>query len=184
MVGIDIAAAGAKGVWQRASRYSVWSKEYPAQAPALSIVEALPGGLLRVPDDPRLFHVIPAGTRHRLEHLFGFWRISGSDTVIVRAQVDRAVSYTFIVRNDWPEYAADETLFACANCDLELQRFTFETPRFGVQAYWTEALRLARAFNAQYSGRACTACGNSQPLAYGIDEEADTAEERAARMQW
>jgi hypothetical protein len=182
--GVDIPATGATGGWQKASRYSVWTKEFPASAPALTIVEALPQGLLRVPDDARLFHIVPAGTRYRLEHLFGFWRSSDVDTIVIRAAVDQTVSYTLIVRNDWPEFSKDEIVFTCPNCDAEVERFPFATPRFGIAAYWHEALQLARKVNAEYAGRACASCGNPSAHAYGIDETEDTAEERAARARW
>lgn len=182
LVHLDIQAVGGTGVWQKASRFSIWTREYHKDAPALAIVESHDGGLLRIPNAERMLHVIPAGRPHRIEHLFGFWRVAGTDTVFIRAELEDTLSYTLIVRNDWPEYTDDKIVLACPSCGRELQQVAVPTPRFGVQAYWDEALRIVRAYNADEAARRCAECRRLADGVYGIDDALDTELEREARL--
>jgi hypothetical protein len=131
-----------------------------------------------------MLHVIPAGRPHRLAHLFGFWRVSDGDTFVLLAQEEGLTRYGFVASTSAPSYARERLRFSCPNCRRLLKALAFDARRLGFERYWDEALAEARAFSADLAVRRCPQCGAVHPVAYGLDAERDTANERAARMAW
>lgn len=168
--------------WQEASRYQVWSRLDGLAEPPLSILERRDGNVLRVPERSRVMHRVPGGVPYHIEHLFGFWRTTGADTIFIRAETDENVYYTLIVATTGPDVGTDTVAWYCPKCQAELQADAFETARFGLRAFWTHAHELAQRFNEQ--GRTCPSCGHVHPFAYGFDVQHDADEERAGRAAW
>lgn len=170
--------------WNEASRYQIWTRSYPLGAPELTMLELRPAGLIAIPGRARLFHVVPAGVPYRVKHLFGFYRISESDTMFLRVENADSVAYTMIVGTHAPEYTADVYAWFCPDCGAELRKVPFETRRFGTARYWSGATARAREFNADLAARRCANCGGVHPVSYGFDETQDTPDEAAARAAW
>lgn len=180
----DIQLQDSDGRWREASRYQIWTKRVPLDEPALSLLERRDGGVLRVPDQERVMHRIPAGTPYHVEHSFGFWRTTGSDTLFLRAEVEGDAYYTMIVGTHSPQFGTEMLSWFCPRCGQPLQTATFELRRFGLEAFWAFALECARAFNAAPATRACRGCGHVHPGAYGLDPQLDATDEAAGRAQW
>jgi hypothetical protein len=168
----DIYLGEGDGSWQEASRYQVWTRKDALTAPALSVLERRDGNVLRVPDRSRVMHRIPGGTPYHIEHLFGFWRTTGADTIFIRAEADDSVYYTLIVATSGEDVGTDTVSWYCPKCQAELESHTHDSARYGLPAFWTRAGELARAFNE--SKRTCAACGHAHPPAYGFGAAQDT----------
>jgi hypothetical protein len=181
--GYDIYLGEGDGDWQEASRYHVWTKRYPVTAAPLSVIERRDGKVLRAPDITRVMHRIPAGTPYHIEHLFGFWRTTGSDTLFIRAEVESEVYYTLVVGTHSEAFGIETIGWFCPGCNAELRTATFDLARFGLERFWTFALEQARAFNAS-AERTCSGCGNVHSYAYGWEPSADVPPEAEARAQW
>jgi len=180
----DIYLGEGDGSWQEASRYQIWTNRYPLTEPKLSVVERRDGSVLRVPDRVRVMHRIPAGTPYHIEHLFGFWRTTGSDTLFVRAEVEDHAYYTLVVGTHSAGFGAETIAWCCPRCAAELRAATFDLKRYGLPAFWEFALAQAREFNASTEARTCAACGNVHPYAYGWDPQADAPVESEGRALW
>ena len=180
----DIYLGEGDGNWQDASRYQVWTKSMPIGEPSLSVIERRDGAVLRLPDNPRVTHHIPAGTPYHIEHSFGFWRTTGSDTMFVRAELDGQTYYTLIVGTHALEFGTEKIGWFCPRCSAELRGTTFDLRRFGLEKFWAYALAQVREFNASTEARTCATCGHVHPSAYGLNPEADSALESEARDQW
>jgi hypothetical protein len=177
----DIYVGEGDGEWQEASRYTVWTRKYGLEQPALSVLERLPAGIARVPEQERVMHRIAAGTPYHIEHLFGFWHTTANDTVLLRAEMDESVLYTIIVSTT--KIATETMAWYCPKCGNALHSTDFAARRFGLKAFWKKTTDEARAFNAS-AARTCSACGHEHPPAYGFDEKLDTDDEREGRTQW
>jgi len=180
----DIYLGEGDGSWQEVSRYQVWNNRYPLSEPPLSVVERRDGNVLRVPDNVRLMHRIPAGTPYHVEHLFGFWRTTGSDTIFIRAEVEDNVYYTIFVGTHATGFGIETLAWYCPRCAAEVRALTFDLKRFGLQQFWTFALAQAREFNASPAARTCGGCGHIHPYAYGWEPQADQPTEREGRTLW
>lgn len=178
----DIYLGEGDGSWQEASRYQVWTRKDASNAPALSVLERRDGQVLRVPERSRVMHRIPGGTPYHIEHLFGFWRTTGADTIFIRAAADDGVYYTLIVATSGEEAGTDTVSWSCPNCGAELESERFDSARYGLRKFWAHALDLARAFNE--SKRTCPGCGHVHPFAYGFDAAQDAGSEREGRSAW
>jgi hypothetical protein len=183
VAGHDIYLGEGDGNWQEASRYQVWTKRYPTTNAPLSVIERRDGKVLRSPDILRVMHRIPSGTPYHIEHLFGFWRTTGSDTLFIRAEVENDVNYTIVVGTHDADFGIETIAWFCPRCNAELRTATFDLARFGLDRFWTFALEQARAFNDS-TERTCSGCGNIHPLAYGFQQSADLPLEVEARAQW
>jgi len=178
----DIYLGEGDGSWQEASRYQIWTRKDALSVPALSVLERRDGNVLRVPERSRVMHRIPGGVPYHIEHLFGFWRTTGADSIFIRAEMDESVYYTLIVATSGPDVGTDTIAWYCPKCQAELESEAFDSARFGLAAFWSHAGDAARAFNA--SKRTCPACGQAHPYAYGFDGAADGDDERAGRAAW
>ena len=152
--------------------------------PERTLFEYWPAGVVAIPNRPRLFHVVPAGIPFHVEHLFGFWRASQSDTVFMRIQQAQVTAYTLIVGTTAESYETDDYVWYCQVCGRELHRVHFNTRRFGTPAFWSGATERAREFNAGAQLRTCQGCGAIHPVAYGFDEAEDQPAEATARQEW
>jgi len=177
-------AMGQGDGWHDASRYQIWTKSFDAALPDPAFFERRPEGLIAIPSRPRLFHVAPAEIPYRIKHLFGFYRISGSDTIFIRVQNESSISLTLIVGTHAQTFGTDFYAWFCPQCGRELARVPFQTKRFGMAAYWSEAAARVREFNSSDARRIWPSCTAEHPIAYGFEPDADTPEERAAREAW
>jgi hypothetical protein len=180
----DIYLGQGDGDWQDASRYQVWTKSYPLDAPPLSVLERRAGTVLRVPDTSRLLHHVPAGTPYHIEHLFGFWRTTGSDTMFLRAEYDNQTYYTMIVGTHALEFGTETIAWYCPRCVAEVRAATFDLRRYGLDAFAAFVLEQVRAFNASSDTRTCPSCVHVHPYAYGLNENADAGPESQGRAAW
>jgi len=178
----DIYLGEGDGSWQEASRYQVWTRKDALTEPALSVLERRDGEVLRVPERSRVMHRVPGGIPYHIEHLFGSWRTTAADTIFIRAEMDESVYYTLIVATTGQDVGTDTVAWYCPKCQAELRSEAFDSARYGLRAFWTHALELARAFNA--SGRTCPGCGHVHPYAYGFEAAHDGDDERVGRSTW
>lgn len=178
----DIYLGEGDGSWQEASRYQVWTRKDAPTLPPLSVLERRDGVVLRVPERSRVMHRIPGGVPYHIEHLFGFWRTTAADTIFIRAEMDDGVYYTLIVATTGAGVGSETVAWYCPKCQAELESDTFPSARYGLRAFWSHALALARAFNA--AKRTCPGCGHTHPFAYGFDAGQDGEGEREARAAW
>jgi hypothetical protein len=170
--------------WQEVSRNQIWSARYPADAAPLSVIERLPEGVLRLPDRERVFHIIPAGRPHRIEHAFGFWRTCGADALYIRSGYEAGVAYMLVVSTAAEDYRSDTIGWTCASCGHELRSVEIPTRRLHLRGLLERSLAAVRAFNSDATERMCPSCGTVHPVAYGFEPEEDADDERAARAGW
>jgi hypothetical protein len=177
----DIYIGEGDGDWQEASRYHIWTKKYPLDAPALSLLERHTQGVARVPEQSRVMHRVAAGTPYHIEHLFGFWHTTANDTVFLRTEIDGSVIYTLIVATT--KIGIEKMEWYCPKCDHRAHGAEFQGRRYGLRAFWKHTTEEARAFNAS-AATACANCGHVHPSAYGFDYRADNDDERKGRELW
>lgn len=183
-LGVDIAFGSNTGTWQHAGQYSVWTGSVQAGAPVPQVLEMRGDEIAAVAVRETMLHVIPAGRPHRLSHLFGFWRVSDGDTFVLLARDPAVTRFAFVAATSAPSYAKERLRFACPNCRRVLKALAFDARRLGFERYWDEALAEARAFSADAAGRRCSHCATLHPIAYGLNAQSDTPDERAARLAW
>lgn len=184
VTGHDIYRGEGDGTWQEPSRYQVWTNRYRLTEPPLSIIERRERSVFRVPEAVRVMHRIPAFTPYHVEHFFGFWRTTGSDTIFIRAEVEEFAYYTFIIGTHSTGFGPETIAWFCPNCGAELRSLTFDLKRVGLKRFLASALNAVREFNASPAVRTCEGCGNVHPYAYGMYEQRDEAIERKGRVQW
>ena len=170
--------------WQEVSRNQIWSARHPAGEAPLTVVELLPEGAVRLPDRERIFHIIPAGRAHHIEHAFGFWRTCGADALYIKSIYEAGVVYMMTISTAAESYASDTIGWTCQNCGHALRNVEIPTRRLHLRGLLDRSLAAVREFNASPADRTCPACGSVHPLAYGFELEEDTAEERGARAAW
>jgi len=180
LVGPEAPARG----WQEASRNYIWSARHPAGAARLNVVELLPEGVVRLPERDRIFHVVPAGRSHRIEHGFGFWRSCGADALYVASNYEDGVVYMMVISTAPASYTVDRLHWTCLSCGAPLHEVEIPTRRVHLRGLNERALAAVRAFNTDTALRTCAACGTVHPLAYGFEPEDDDDAERAAREAW
>jgi hypothetical protein len=173
-----------KRAWQEASRNYIWSARHAAAEARLGIVELLPEGVVRLPERERVFHVVPAGRPHRIEHAFGFWRSCGADALYVASNYEDGVVYMMVISTAPSTYQTDTLSWTCLGCGEALTSVEVPTRRVHLKGLIERSLAAVRAFNADEAGRRCSACGAVHPLAYGFEPGDDNDEERAARGKW
>lgn len=182
VLGYDVPLEGPNG-WHEVNRYLLWTGHFPLDAPPVAMQEFVEGKIVTLPVKRRSFSLIPAGTPHRLTHLFGFWRVSDADMLVLRAELPEA-TYLCLYVSSGPEHGHDRVQWYCANCSSVLAPLDVDVKRFGARAFWEErSLEHVRAFNADAALRTCPH-GCLHRTAYGFDAERDTPEERAARAEW
>lgn len=170
--------------WQEASRNQIWSARHVPGAAPLTVVELLPEGRVRLPDRERLFHIIPAGRRHRIEHAFGFWRTCGADALYIKSGYEAGVAYMMVISTAPEAYDSDTIGWTCLSCGHELGSVEIPTRRVHLRGLLERSIAAVRSFNANAAERTCPACGAIHPHAYGFEPGDDWDEERAARTAW
>ncbi len=170
--------------WQEASRYHVWSARHPGGTASYDIIEALPEGVVRIPDRDRLMHIIPAGRLHRIEHAFGFWRICGADSVYIKSSYDGGFAYLMMVGTASPDYTSDLLYWICSGCGRHLRQAEIPTRSVHLRGLVKRALDEVRIFSADAGLRTCPSCRTVHPHSYGFEPALDNEVERKARAQW
>lgn len=179
-----VADAAAEGGWHQANRYTLWVGRQAEDEPyAYALVECRDGRVLRSPPRPRLMHLVPAGTPHRIAHLFAPWRVSDADTIYLRYAEPEGVYHTLITATG-RVVKEDRVLFLCPSCGHEMGAAAFDTRPRGMAAFWPFMLTQARDFNRDPARRACAACGAQHPICYGFEAKDDAPDESAARREW
>jgi hypothetical protein len=170
--------------WQEASRNYIWSARHAPDATRHGIVELLPEGVVRLPERGRIFHVIPAGRAHRIEHAFGFWRTCGADALYIASDYDDGVAYIMVISTAPESYKTDTLHWTCPGCGATLHSLEIPTRRLHLTGLTERALAAVRAFNADPALRTCAQCAAVHPPGYGFEPDDDNDEERAARADW
>lgn len=182
VLGSDFPLDGPNG-WHQANRYLLWTGHFALDAPPVALQERIDGRTETLPLRKRSLSLVPAGTPHRLTHFMGFWRTSGADFLVLRAELPEAV-YVSLYVSSGPLHHTDRAFWVCAGCGAELAPWEHDVQRHGALAFWERVREPVRAFNADPAARTCGTCGTVHPLAYGWDAEADTLEKREARAAW
>ena len=170
--------------WQELSRNQIWSARHPAGDAPLTVVEMLPEGAVRLPDRERIFHIIPAGRAHHIEHAFGFWRTCGADALYIKSTYVAGMVYMMTISTAAESYVSDTIGWFCLNCGHGLRSIEIPTRRLHLRGLLERSLIAVREFNANATDRTCSGCGSVHPLAYGFEVEEDNDEESAARAAW
>jgi predicted RNA-binding Zn-ribbon protein involved in translation (DUF1610 family) len=179
-----VADAAAEGGWQQANRYAIWVGRQAEDDPyPYTLLERRGDDVLKCPPRKRLMHLVPAGTPHRVAHLFAPWRVSDADTIYVRFAEPEGVYHTLITATS-RAVKEDQALFLCPACGNEMGRAAFDTRPHGMASFWPFLLDQVRAFNRDRALLRCARCGAEHPAGYGFDANSDDAEEAAARPQW
>lgn len=173
---------GSGGGWQCAGDYSIWTTTVTDGEPPIRLLERRENGVIEHPDNAFYLYHLPAGVPHRLNPVFGFWRVSEADVDVMRARSPQGAYYTLLVNTASSAYARDRILWFCRECGTTLSDISFETRRYGVAAYFAAATEHVRTFNS--GTRACPHCGAVHLPAYGFDPGQDDDHERAARALW
>lgn len=175
---------GGSGTWAHTGGYSIWSLTHGDASKPLDLWERHNGAPMALPRSPYVLHNVAAGMPHRLDHTFGLWRISDIDTIFLKNEDGGKINYTFMLATGSPLYRSDHVAWYCNACQTELKNATFETKRFGIDAFWDWALKEVRAFNGDAKARTCPACGAIHGPAYGLSAAGDTPQEKDARTSW
>jgi hypothetical protein len=170
--------------WQEASRNHVWSARHAADAPFPTISEATDEGIVQLPKRDRVFHVIRAGTLHRIAHGFGFWRVCGADATYIGSSYEGGYAHLMLIGLHYSGYKTDTLRWLCPGCGAALREVEVPTRRIRLAGLIETALAQVRSFNADESARTCTACGTRHPHSYGFEPAHDDDVERAARASW
>ncbi|WP_321967876.1 cupin domain-containing protein [Burkholderia cepacia] len=172
--------------WHPAGGYVVWSTEKSQSYPSMNILELHDAGVVRIPDRPRILHVIPAGRAHHLMHGFGFWRRSSADLLFIRIEEPEFLStrYLMMVPLRAPIGYQEEIFWICPRCRSEIGNQQFRSQVGQFQEFWHLATDAVRMFNDSESTHTCDKCGEVHPLGYGIYPEKDSEAEAAARFVW
>jgi hypothetical protein len=182
VLGYDFPLDGPVG-WHEANRYLLWTGRVGTDAPVVAIQERVDDTAITLPARSRSLSLIPAGTPHRLTHLFGFWRISDADTIVLRAALPEAV-YICIYVSSGPQHERDRILWYCESCGSAIAPFDVDIRRYGARAFWDVAsLEHVRRFNAALDMRTCPN-GCVHGIAYGFAATDDSVDERQARAIW
>ena len=99
------------GRWTRTHDYDVWTDCRAADAPPLTLWEARENGVLRIPDDETVMHVVKGGTPHHVAQLFGYWRACDSDLVWFRIARADFVRYAIVLGGTPEAYVNDAILW-------------------------------------------------------------------------
>jgi ribosomal protein S27AE len=160
--------------WTRTHDYDVWTDCRPESDPPLALWEARGAGVVRVPDQATLMHVIPGGTAHHVEGLFGYWRQSDADIVWLRAARGEFVHHAMVLGGSPGAYKMDRILWICPACATVIARHEFATGPHQLERFWRGEREAIASFNN--SSRACPRCGHVHPPAYGFRRDgADAA---------
>ncbi|HXP77236.1 MAG TPA: hypothetical protein VN823_24070 [Stellaceae bacterium] len=165
------------GRWTRTHDYDVWTDCRAADAPPLTLWEARENGVLRIPDDETVMHVVKGGTPHHVAQLFGYWRACDSDLVWFRIARADFVRYAIVLGGTPEAYVNDAILWICPSCATSLGRRDFATGPHGIEKFWRGEAESVTAFNSDRAHRTCPSCGHEHPPAYrfrraGLDEAA------------
>jgi predicted RNA-binding Zn-ribbon protein involved in translation (DUF1610 family) len=176
-------AVAGEGNWHQANRYSVWVGRQTKTDPPYEVIERHAQGAVRLPLQPRLMRLIPAGTPFRVTHLFAPYRASDADMIYIRAAMEEGIYHTLLAATS-NDVKQDHVIWFCPHCGHEMGRETFDARRQGLIAFWPFMLDHVRAFNASPQRRTCSACGKQHPECYGFDTKLDQPNEAAARAEW
>lgn len=173
------------GKWDEAFDYRIWSARLPLDAPQFELYEMTPEGILSIPQHgPRVLHLIRAGVPHHVAPLFGYWAVSDTDRIWLRAEWEGQASYTIIMGGTPSAYRCDAVRWYCPQCAAVLHEMTYETAQRGWPGFWDEEVKAVQQFNANTTLRTCQACASLHPLAYSFFSEHDGPQEEEARRQW
>lgn len=180
---VPMAEADPNGQWTKAGDNYVWSRFVPAGGPELELFELIEGRVAKVPVVLRALHAIPTGRPYRLAHVYGFWRVSGADTMFVRSPAPGGAAYMLITGTSYRTYTEDRVFWMCPHCGRELTGVTVPKSK-GLNGLLTGTATAVRAFNADPGARTCAACGTVHPPAYAMEPAADGDVEATARQTW
>jgi hypothetical protein len=156
------------GRWNKTHDYDVWTECKPAEAAALRLWEVRGAGVVRIPDNASVLHVIKGGTAHHVEGVFGYWRTCDSDIIWVRVEREGVTRYAMIVGGSPSDYHKDVISWICPRCATSLHSVELQTGRAKLNEFWAREAEIVAAFNADEALRTCTNCAHVHPLAYSF----------------
>lgn len=163
------------GQWKTSHDYDIWTDCRPSQDAQLTLWEARGGGVIRLPNDSSIMHVIPGGTPHHVEGLFGYWRACDSDIIWLRVERDGLARNAMILGGSPGDYQKDRILWICPACAATVYDVEIETGRARMSSFWTREAAIVEAFNADEQKRACPQCSHIHPHAYSFRTKAAAA---------
>nr|ART40448.1 K791 [uncultured bacterium] len=170
--------------WQRHGDYAIWTGNRRLDEPGYVLHEWSEKGVVPIPHrrPSPVLHRIAGGTPYHVSHLFGFWITHDVDAVWLETVKDGASYYALMVGGTSGKPAKTDSSFVCPKCAASFGRETFDTARQGYEQFLTHARERVRAFNGDAALRTCPKCKAVHPPTYAFYAEADTADERTARL--
>ena len=170
--------------WHRTHDYQVWTDCRSDADPQLALWEAHAGGVLRVPDDNTVMHVVSGGVPHHVEGLFGYWRACDSDIVWIRTRHEGSARHVMVLGGCPGAYRKDVILWVCPACATQFNRHEILTGPKGLGKFLRAQAEIVASFNADESLRTCPKCNAVHPLAYPYRGEDGAPEARAGDPAW
>lgn len=170
--------------WERHGDYVIWTANRRADEPGYVLHELTPKGVLPIPHKrpSPVLHRIAGGTPYHVSHLFGFWITHDVDAVWLETVKDGASYYALMVGGTTGKPGNTGFLFACPKCAASFGQEGFDTAHKGYDQFLAYARERVRAFNADAKLRTCPKCHAVHPVTYAFYADADTADERTARL--
>lgn len=154
------------GQWTRSHDYHVWTDCRAETEPPLTFWEARGKGVVRIPDEATLMHIVSAGVAHHIEHLFGYWRQCDSDLMWLRVARGKWTRYALVIGGSPDAYKSDRILWICPACGETMRLKEFATGPKGIERFWRAEREAVAAFNAASEHRTCSRCDHVHPPAY------------------
>ncbi len=160
------------GEWRATSDYQVWTQCVPLTGPQLVLWETRGRGVVRIPDLDTILHAIPAGVAHHVEGLFGYWRVSQSDILWMRARRDPWVHHAMILGGDRANASQiDVICWICPQCATHFGHREIEFRRKSPGTFAASEEAAIASFNTAEAARTCPSCGKLHPPAYRFGNE-------------
>ncbi|MGC4028114.1 MAG: hypothetical protein QM696_04480 [Steroidobacteraceae bacterium] len=157
------------GQWRVSDDYQIWTDRRPVGQGELTLWEQHGRGVVRVPDNKTLMHVISAGTSYHVANLFGYWRRSAADTIWFRIQREGIVHHVILMGGDRTTPTLRDTLhWICPACATSFGEVEVVSQRRNPSSFQEAECAAVNAFNASDANRKCPGCGEVHPPAYSF----------------
>jgi hypothetical protein len=180
----DVDVTAGDGKWVRRGNHAIWRGSRAAGEPPYVMHEWSERGVHPFPveDDKPVFHRVPEGTPYHISHLFGFWVVNDVDAMLLTTRRGEVTHHMLVVGGRTGKPAEAVCLHVCPKCAARFGEARFAEVQSGYERFLEFALKRVRAFNADTKLRTCPRCSAVHPPIYGFHEDADTPDERAARI--
>jgi hypothetical protein len=158
----------ALGEWRVTHDYLIWTECRRVDEAPLVLWERYKDGVIRIPDESSLLHIIRAGTPHHIERLFGYWRLCECDILWLRVQRDDLVHHAMVLGGSMDVDPKNEMLWVCPQCAATVKSADLPSQKQSPRDFWRCESAAVEEFNADAAQRTCRACGHTHPVGYAF----------------